>query len=356
MKTGSSVAAAYAVQIFLFISFGLAATPEPPFYQGKALTVVVAEAPGGTGDLRARAVIQHLQKHLSGNPSVVFQYMPGGGGTAAANHLANVVKRDGLTIGQVGTGAYANAIFGAAGVRYRLEDFIFLGSATSGGPYILVLRPAFGLESAEKLKSRQGLRFANRSVGHTMYVLDRIFSFVLDLKEPKWVLGYSGPEIQLALERGEADAQITSLYALLKDTPHWLKSGFGVPVVMRTAKGRGAEVLPEFPQDRPVLDRYADTELKRAILQLHHASRPGGSTLFVSKGIPEPAVRALREAFKKVWSDALFAEDYKRLTGEPADPITGEEIERVLRQIPQDPRITEIYKQLIGGGPLPSGG
>jgi hypothetical protein len=51
---------------------------------------------------------------------------------------------------------------------------------------------------------------------------------------------------------------------------------------------------------------------------------------------------------------ALFAAHGSAATGE--SPFTGEEIERVLRQLPQDPRITDIYKQLIGAGPLPSGG
>ena len=70
-----------------------------PFYQGKTLTVIQGRTPGGTGDLRTRTVIQHLKRFLPGNPTIVSQYMPGGGGTLAANHLANVAKRDGLTIG-----------------------------------------------------------------------------------------------------------------------------------------------------------------------------------------------------------------------------------------------------------------
>ncbi len=33
--------------------------------------------------------------------------------------------------------------------------------------------------------------------------------------------------------------------------------------------------------------------------------------------------------------------------------MVGEEIEANLRKLPTDPKIMAIYKQIIGGGPLP---
>lgn len=39
------------------------------------------------GDLRAKALASVLAKHIPGNPTITFQYMPGGGGRKAANHL-----------------------------------------------------------------------------------------------------------------------------------------------------------------------------------------------------------------------------------------------------------------------------
>jgi hypothetical protein len=122
---------------------------------------------------------------------------------------------------------------------------------------------------------------------------------------------------------------------------------------MRNTQGQGAESNPGFPKGSSVLDRYADTELKRAVLQLHNGSRPGSSVFFAPKGILEPALRALKEGFDKLWKDTEFLKEYERVTGEPADPITGEEIEQALAQIPKDPKVVEIYNQLIGAGPLP---
>ena len=53
---------------------------QAPFYQGKTITLIVGSGPGGMGDLRAKALASVLAKHIPGNPTITFQYMPGGGG------------------------------------------------------------------------------------------------------------------------------------------------------------------------------------------------------------------------------------------------------------------------------------
>jgi hypothetical protein len=325
---------------------------EAPFYQGKTITLIAVDQPGGTGDLRTRVVTQFLQKHLPGNPNIVMQYIPND--VLAANTLANVAKRDGLTLGRVNSSVYANAIFGAEGARYKLSDFSYFGGAEAGGPYLLILRPGLGIDSVEKLKAYKGLRFANRNVGHTMYILDRMMAFTLDLKEPKWILGYNSQEIRLAMERGEADAQSNSIPSFMRGTQHWLKEGFTIPLIMKNIKGRGAEVAPGFPQDRPSLDQFTDTEFKKAVLRFHNSIRPSGTVFVAPKGIPDPALRALGEAFNRVWSDPQFAKEFARVTKEQPDPVTGEEVDRVLEQAPKDRKIMEVYRQIIGAGPLPS--
>ena len=52
-------------------------------------------SPGGTFDLWARAVAQHMGTYIPGNPSFIVQNMPGGC-MIAANHLYKVAKPDGL--------------------------------------------------------------------------------------------------------------------------------------------------------------------------------------------------------------------------------------------------------------------
>jgi hypothetical protein len=57
------------------------------FFQGKSVTILESSAPGGVGSMRTKAVVPFLQKHIPGNPTIVMQYMDGGGGRKAANHL-----------------------------------------------------------------------------------------------------------------------------------------------------------------------------------------------------------------------------------------------------------------------------
>ncbi len=336
----------------LLATYG-AANAETPYYQGKTLVVIQGRTPGGLGDLRTRAVLQYLQKYLPGNPTIVSSYRPAGGGTAATNHMANVAKRDGLTLASTGSSMYSNAILGTRGVRYTMDDFHILGSPTSGGPYTLIVRPELELDSVEKLRSYKGLRIAQRSVGHSMYILDRMFAFILELQDPKWILGYSSREVYLALERKEADGQTNTVFNFLRATPHWREQGFTTPIVMRNVKGKGAELAPKFPQSASTLDNYVDTDLKRGVMQLYYSTRPASSGFIVPKGIPDAALKDLQTAFNKVWEDPQFAKDYRRLTGEPALPVTGDEIEAALRRVPKDPKIMKVYKQVISAGPLP---
>ena len=56
------------------------ANGEENFYSGKTITLLATTAPGGTGDLRVKAVPPFLKKHIPGNPTVIIEYMDGGGG------------------------------------------------------------------------------------------------------------------------------------------------------------------------------------------------------------------------------------------------------------------------------------
>lgn len=64
------VSRAFVSLALCIVIFSSVATASP-FYQGKTLTVLQGRSPGGTGDLRTRAVIKYLKKHLAGNPTIV---------------------------------------------------------------------------------------------------------------------------------------------------------------------------------------------------------------------------------------------------------------------------------------------
>ena len=98
------------------------------FYAGKTITLVAFTAPGGSGDLRVKAALPFLKKHIPGNPTIVIEYMDGGGGRKGANHLFHSARPDGLTIGGGSGAIVALGIMREQGVSYDVDKFIYLGT------------------------------------------------------------------------------------------------------------------------------------------------------------------------------------------------------------------------------------
>jgi tripartite-type tricarboxylate transporter receptor subunit TctC len=67
---------------------------QAPFYQDKTISVVLGGPPGGSADMRTRAVTTHLRKYIPGNPTLIVQYTAAGGGRQAANHVYRGARPD----------------------------------------------------------------------------------------------------------------------------------------------------------------------------------------------------------------------------------------------------------------------
>ena len=69
------------------------------FYNGKSVTVLVANSPGGGYDTYARTLARNLGRFIPGNPNVIVQNMPGAGSLRGTNYLYNVAPKDGTAFG-----------------------------------------------------------------------------------------------------------------------------------------------------------------------------------------------------------------------------------------------------------------
>src|SRR3989304_1764110 len=139
--------------VLLTFVFPIFAFSQAPFYQGKTITIIHGREPGGTGDLRVRALIPLLQKYILGNPTIVNEYMPGGGSRKAANHLYRSARPDGLTMANLSAGMVSLAILGESGVLYDIDKFFYLGSPYSTYHSVFVSRKQAGFGSIEKLQA-----------------------------------------------------------------------------------------------------------------------------------------------------------------------------------------------------------
>ena len=236
---------------------------QAPFYQDKAITVVLGGPPSGSADLRTRGVISTWRKHIPGNPVIVMQYMGGGGGRQAANHVFTVAKPDGLTVGSMGAALVTNAVLGATGVQYDIDKLTYLGTPDSAQHYLFMTYRQAGLDSLEKLRAASGVRIGGQSVGHPVYITGRLFAFMLGLKDPRFVVGFTGPEIDIAVERGEADARANTGDSMVRRNREWLeKKLIDIHAGIEIPKG---ERHPQFAQT-PDLETFAKSEIERKIL------------------------------------------------------------------------------------------
>ena len=111
--------------IFLLPAVGPAQTN---FYDGKTLTIVLSTDPAGTSSVRLRPLVPYLRKHIPGNPTIVVDYMEGGGGRKGANHVFRSARPDGLTVGALSGSVIALSIMGESGIMYDINKFIYLGA------------------------------------------------------------------------------------------------------------------------------------------------------------------------------------------------------------------------------------
>jgi tripartite-type tricarboxylate transporter receptor subunit TctC len=327
------------------------APAQADFYKGKTLTIIQGRSPGGTGDMRVRAITPFLQKYIPGNPVIVSEYMPGGGGRKGTNYLYRSARPDGLTIGNVGSGLVANAVLGATGVEYDLDKLSYLGSPYSIYHALFLSRKEAGLHSPEKLREIPGVKVGAQSVGHAVYIEARLFAFILGMKEPRFVTGYSGPELDLALVRGEIDVRSSSSDTLLKRNRDWLERKLmDFHTIFEVPKG---EKHPDFP-NIPELETFATSDAERRLLTLQRALKIAGAPFILPPSTPRPKVQILQEAMRRTFRDPQFREEFRKLVGEDATPLMPEALEEVIRELPRDAKTIELAKKLAGPEPLPT--
>jgi tripartite-type tricarboxylate transporter receptor subunit TctC len=69
---------------------------------------------------------------------------------------------------------------------------------------------------------------------------------------------------------------------------------------------------------------------------------------------PPEIVKTLRTATAKSFADPEFAKEFRKLMGADPSPLTGEEMDNALKELPRDPRILALYKKMTEHGPLPA--
>ena len=323
---------------------------QPSFYQGKTVTVIATTSPGGTGDLRVKALVPFLRKYIPGNPTLVIEYMDGGGGRKGANYLFRNARPDGLTIGAMSGGVIALQVMRESGVMYDIDKFIQLGSPESTTHYTIYTRKELGLSNMDKLRAATGLRIGAQSVGHVSYIAGRLFAYFFGLKDPKFIAGYTAPEVDAALLRGELDARANNASSVLRRNPDWFEKGLmDFHAILEVPKGAKHPRLGHLPE----IESFAKTDKDRKLIAMWRVFRLVGSPYMLPPGTPKELVETLQDAMRKALKDPEFHRDFLKLVGDEAEPLMPEDLAKAVKEVPRDAEVVDLLKSLSGAGPLP---
>jgi tripartite-type tricarboxylate transporter receptor subunit TctC len=325
---------------------------QAPFFQGKTITIVQGRDPGGTGDLRVRALVPFLQKYIPGSPTILMEFMPGGGSRKAANHVFRSARPDGLTIGNLSSGMVSLAVLGESGVLYDIDKFHYLGSPYSTYHSVFVTRRDAGFDTLEKLRAASGIKIGGQSLGFSTYNEGRLFGYMLGLKDPLFIAAFGGAELDPALMRGEIDGRATGPDTILQRNRDWLDKGLAnIHAIMETPKG-DKHPHPFFAK-LPEIEIFAKNDRERKMLALQRGFRVTGTPFVLPPGTPKDRVDILKDAFRKTYLDPEFAKYYHKLTADDPSPLLPENHEKAIRDIPRDADAIELFKILAGPKKLP---
>jgi tripartite-type tricarboxylate transporter receptor subunit TctC len=339
--------------VFLSLSLSLLSLSsfsfaQAPFYQGKTIRIVVGYLAGDTHDLLARAYARHIGKHIPGNPDAIVQNMPGAGSMIAANHIYNITKPDGLTLGSIAPGLYYAQLTGRKEVQFDWTKFTWIGSPEKNGQ-LLFMRSDAPYKTLDDIRNaKEPPRCSATGVGTSGHDVPKLFEETLNLRF-RIITGYpGGGEQDLALERGEVQCRAITIAAFFGREPFltWYKTGV-VRVLIQTARQRNPKI-PDVPTIFELMEQYKTPETKRRQAIVYLGAGGFGSWPIVSTpGVPADRARLLRDGYAKMLKDPEFAEEAKK-RGWELRPVGGEELQALAKEvIDQPPEVVEWLKKLL---------
>jgi len=319
------------------------------FYKGKTITVYIGTTPGALYDQWGRILAQHMGKHIPGKPDLIVQNMPGAGHMIAANYVYNRTKPDGLSlIGSIVPTLYFDQLVGRKEAQFDWAKFVWIGSPVQGESqmYMRADTPYKTIEDVRNAKEPP--RCGAQGTSDSAYYLPKLFEETIGTKF-NLVQGYpGGPEIDLAVERGEIHCRSFTIEAFMSRKPYhtWRKKGF-VRNIIQTGKKKDAK-LPETPTLWELMDRYKTPEGSRRLATLMLASGQLGRPMMGTPGIPADRVKILRDAFAATVKDPEFLADIDKRQFD-LDPVPGEDLEKIVKDVMSQPAdIVARMKKLLG--------
>lgn len=291
----------------LALCFGATARADPiaDFYKGRSISLILSAGAGGGYASYAQAFAPYFSAHIPGNPNIVIQNMPGGGGIRAMLYLYSVAPRDGTTLGLVHSSVPFAPLYGIKAANFDPRRMNWIGSidASTG---ICVAWHTSGIASWQDLLNKPftvGSTGAGSQMETMPLMLDNLFGTKI-----KVIAGYvGGNDIYLAMERGEIGGRCGGLISSIKSTrPDWFpQKKVNVPIQIANSRN------PLFP-DSPAITEFATDDRTKSILRLVLAPLQMDRPILAPPGVPEDRLAALRAAFHAAMNDPAFVAEAEK--------------------------------------------
>jgi tripartite-type tricarboxylate transporter receptor subunit TctC len=338
--------------LILMLSFGWISTSfaQAPFYQGKTITIIVGTKAGDVYDLYPRLVAEYWTKNIPGNPNIIIQNVPGAASLIATNQVYNNTKGDGLTLGAIYPALYFDQLLKKPEVKYDWSKMPWIGSTVTSN-HLMYMRADTPYKSIDDVRNaKTAPKCGSTGIASTGYYMPKLMEEVLGSKFDI-VTGYqSGQDIDLAIERGEAQCRAFTITAYFAREPFisWRKRNF-TNVLIQTGVKRDARIK-DVPTIYELMDKYKTNAAGRSLAKVILASGDFGRPIVAAPGIPADRLKVLRESFHKTLTDPAFLAEAEKRRLE-IDPTWYDEMETLAKDVmATPPDVVGRMKKLLGEG------
>jgi len=275
---------------FLHLAAGAATLPAvSPFawaqaYPTRPITMVVPFAPGGTTDVVARIVGEHLSRTLE--QQVVIENVAGAGGTTGTTRTMRA-SADGYTIqiGQMGTHAASVALY--PNLAYKPDvDFEPIGTV-AGLPIVITAKKEFPANDLKAFilyvkANAEKVNVAHAGVGSITHTTCLLLHSLLGVK-PTFVPFTGAAPAMNALLGGQVDYICNAIPDAVQQVQSGLVKGYAISTAARSP------ALPNVP-----------TAMEAGLPEFQASA---WNALFAPKGTPKPVLDKLTDALDKALDD-----------------------------------------------------
>ena len=312
------------------------------FYRGKSLRIIVGASAGGGYDTYSRTIARHMGKHIPGNPAIVVDNMPGAGFLISANHMYNVAKPDGLTVGHFIGGLFLQQLLGKPGIEFDARKFEYVGVPAQDN-YMLAVHKSTGITTIDQwLSLKTPVKLGGVGVGSATDDIPKVLAAAIGLPM-QLVSGYKGTaDVRLAFDSQEVLGVCNAWESFKATWRKELDTGEAIIVLQNTAKSH-----PEQSKVPLAISYAKNEEGQRLIRALVHSVGPTARPYVLPPGTPKDRVQMLRKAFMDTVKDPDFIADATKAKLD-LNPLDGAELERNVKEVFNlDPKLIPRAKEIL---------